>query len=194
MRKSLLFLALIFIIGTVAFGYGGKPGVKYADHDDHNFNSFMNNVDIDFKGSTLVIESRHGQRPVVEITDDYRLFVNDESIKINDEQKKLVAEFYDKTYELYERAKIVGLEGAKIGLEGAKLGAGTITSLFKLLSPSYDTDDLEQEVEAKAKNIEKKAEKLEREAEELEIIAEDMEKIYEEMEVEIEELEELEWY
>jgi hypothetical protein len=191
MRKILItFLIFLFLIPT-AFGYSKK---RHKISNFNDFNCVLEYINVDFEDGTIILESRDYREPVVEITADYELYINGKLIKTDDRQKELIAEFYDTMDELLDRAKKIGIEGAKIGVEGAKLGIGTIASLIKLLSPHYDSDDLEREVEAKAEALEERAELLEEEAEEIENLAEDLEDIYEDMEDEIDELGALEWY
>ena len=57
---------------------------------------------------------------------------------------------------------VIGIEGGKIGLAGAGLGLKAVAGVFKLLTPGYDEDDLERDMEHEAEKLEKKAEKIAR--------------------------------
>ena len=113
---------------------------------------------------------------------------------MNADQRQLVGEFYEKTMHLTEQAKVIGKEGARIGIKGAKLGLSAIFKVFHLLSPNYDTDDLEREMEAEASVIEDQAKDLERYADSIEDSAEEVEDLAEEMSEKIPEIDRLGWF
>ncbi len=191
MRKLLIILTAVLLISSLAMAEGGKR------HKSSHFwgnNCVMDNISMDFDGGTLVLEHRDHGEPVVEITEEFELYVNGKHVETDAKQKKLLGEFYGNMDELVIMAEEIGIEGAKIGVEGAKLGAGAIASLFKLLDDDYDTDDYEREIEKKADAIEERAEDLEEQADELERVADNLEDIYEDLEDEIAELGELDWY
>jgi hypothetical protein len=191
MRKIIVIsIALIFMFST-AFAVGGKHHKRSSSIKGSW--CVMDHMDVDIDKGTIILSHRDYKEPVVEITEEYELYINGRHIKTNDHQKELLEEYYETMLELIESAKAIGLKGARIGIDGAKLGLGALGSLFKLISPDYDMEDFEREIEAEAEEIEAKAELLEEEAEELEILADDLEDIYEEMEDEITELGELEW-
>lgn len=130
----------------------------------------------------------------VEITKYYELFVNDEEVELDNDQQELVKQFYLQTITIKKYAKKIGIEGAKIGLDGAMLGLKAIGCVFKLLSPDYDTDDLEDEIESAADDIEDKADRLERKAEKIEDLVYELEDYADEMAYNIPELDELGWF
>jgi hypothetical protein len=155
--------------------------------------SILEDADLSFRGSTIVI--KHDRRgDVVKITGNYDLIINGGEVKLDDNQRRLVGEFYEQTHQLTEQAKLVGKEGAKIGIKGAKLGVSAFFKVFHLLSPNYDTDDLEREVEAEARLIEAQAKDLERYAKDIEYMADNIEDLAEQMSEEIPEIDRLGWF
>ncbi|MFH2037420.1 MAG: hypothetical protein ABIJ45_13545 [Candidatus Zixiibacteriota bacterium] len=191
MKKLLIVLMAVLLIGSLAFAHGGK---KHKSSHFWGSNCVMDNISMEFEDGTLILEHRDNGEPTVEITEEFELYINGKHIETNDKQKKLLGEFYENMDELTIRAAEMGIEGAKIGAKGAKLGVDAIASLFKLLDENYDTEDYEREMEKKAKALEKQADKLEEQADDLEKIADNLEDIYDDLENEIDELGELDWY
>lgn len=164
------------------------------DHD--NFWSDGDDIDIDLDDGTVMIShrDRRNGRSEVEINDKYELFVNGKQIELNDSQQELVKKFHGQMMEIKREARALGKEAAKIGLKGAKLGISALGKTVKLISSSYDSDDLEREIEREAEKIEKEAERLEDWAEEIEDLAEETEDTARQMHREIPALAELDWF
>lgn len=163
----------------------------HAVHVDHH--SHLNGVDIDFEdGSIIFTDCEFGE--TVEITEDYELYVNDRLVELDENQQELVREYYDLFDEIIEEAKEIGWEGAKIGVSGAKLGLKALGGLFKVIFTSYDSDDLERDMEREADRLEAKAKVLERKAEQIEDLAEDLEDLAYDMAEDIPEIGELDWW
>jgi hypothetical protein len=154
----------------------------------------MDGVKYEIEDGSLFISHRGHRHDRVEITEDGRLYINDESIKLDREQQRLVANYYDLTMDIVSQAKDLGHEGARVGIEGAKLGLKAVGGVFKMMFTSYDGDDLDQDMEWEAERLERKAERLEKKAEEIEELAEELEWTVEEMRESIPELGELGWF
>jgi DNA-binding transcriptional MerR regulator len=137
----------------------------------------------------VILKPRHRRYPKVRITGDYRLYVDDRMVETTDEQKELLKEFHGLTLEIHKEACEIGIEGAKIGMAGAKIGVDAIAGLIRLLSPHYDTDDLERELEAKAARIEANADRLEAKADKIEQMADELEDLESELRHSIPEIE-----
>ncbi|UCC45082.1 MAG: hypothetical protein JSU65_03955, partial [Candidatus Zixiibacteriota bacterium] len=131
-------------------------------------------TDFDFVDGSLIIEHDNRRFETVEITEDYELYVNGKHVETTEEQKLLLADFYHGVEELVDEAMLLGKDGVKVGLAGAKLGIGVLGKLFKMLFTSYDSDDLERDVEREAAKIEAKAAVLEERAEEIEDRADEL--------------------
>jgi hypothetical protein len=200
--KSILLnfiLGLLIIPVVVAGEHSDTKEVYQTRNDCRHFRGLnihshycLEYIDLDYDDGTFILTHRYAD-DVVEITEEYELYINDRRIDLNSRQEKLVAEYYHGLEDLTDYAAHIGIEGAKIGIEGAALGIKAIGSLFKLLSSDYDTDDLEREMERESAKIEYKAEKLEHHAEKIELIADDIEDIFAEMEDEIDEIRDLDW-
>jgi predicted nucleic acid-binding Zn-ribbon protein len=128
----------------------------------------LDNYDIDVDRSTIHLRPRSRGYSKARITGDCRLYVNGDRIDLDREQKELVEEFHDLVFDIRDEARSIAREGAKLGAAGASLGIQALGSVFKLLSPYYDSDDLEREMEAKASKLEARAEKIEERAERIE--------------------------
>ena len=182
----------ILLVGTTVFA--GEKTI-HKGHDAHfGFDGFtIDNININFDDDDLTVTNTD-EKTSFTIDKKYELYINDKHIKTTPEQRKLTKEMYRSVDLIIEEAKDIGWDGAKIGAEGAKLGLQAVFCVFKLLSPDYDSDDLEAEMEQKAKKIEKKAEKIERRAEHIEDMAKDLEVISDKMREKIPELKKLSWF
>lgn len=194
MRATIVALLVgLFVIGS--FG-SSQAGSRHHYRGNHHFLDWDDDVSFDLDDGTIIIEYDRGRRhrEIVEITEDYELYIDGDRIDLDADQRALVREFHEQGMEIVDYAKEIGLEGAKIGVEGAKLGMRAIGCLFKLLSPGYDSDDMEYEMERAAEEIEDRAEELEDRAELIEDMAEDLEYIAEDMRDAIPELDRLGWF
>ena len=159
----------------------------------HGTNFLSDNMEIELDDGTVIITRHSFHSDVIEITEDYELYINDRHIETNEKQKDLLGKFYTQSVILVEEAEEVGLKGAKIGAKGARLGVKAVGGVLRLLSTEYDVEDLEEEMELQAEELEKEADALEEQAEELEDIADELEELADEMVQNIPELEELDW-
>jgi len=152
-------------------------------------------LEIDLEDGTLVItyEDRRDYS-TVEITEEYELYIDGQHIKTDKDQKKLLREYYELVVRFEDAIIDIGKEGARIGISGAALGLKAVGGVFRLLSPHYDSDDLERDLEREAEKIEKKAEKLERQAEKIEDMVDELDDIAWELTRQITELDDLGWF
>jgi len=197
-------LVMALLVAGLVAGLASSTFSGYRhDHSRHVItvhNNHMLDWDddtwFDLDGRTIVIshKERGEPRSVVEITDDYELYIDGERVELNREQQALVREFHEHCMDIVDYAKRIGWEGAKIGVEGAKLGVKAVGCLFKLLLPGYDTDDFEDEIERHAERLEAKAEVLEEKAELIEEMVDDLEDIARDMRRDIPELRALRWF
>ena len=176
-------------------------GSAHAQEKEYTVRSFPkiclggeDDLNMRIRRGNIYLTSKYYDDEVVKITRDYDLYVNRQEINLNDQQRKLTRQYYRESMKIVKMAKKIGWEGAKVGIEGAKLGVKAIAGVFRLLSPHYDSDDLERDMETEAKKIEAKAEKLEKRAERIEDAADDMEDIRYDMKREIKELRRLRWF
>ncbi len=191
MRVLFIVLLTLLMSFSWAFAAGGKCSHTYSIYNSLNY---FENADIDFEDGTIIITHNGRDKTIVEITEDYELFINEQQIKVNPEQKKLVKQYYHLVADIHKQAVEIGLEGAKIGREGAKLGTKAIRNVVKMFLTDYDSDDLVREMEREAARFEARAEVLEEQAEEIEEMAEELEEIAEELEEQIPELDDIIWY
>ena len=203
MKSVIITLFLVFFMTAGAADLQAGRRIYRAD-DEHRHTVTVGydddlwdedtSFDLDDGSIIITHEYYKGDRDVVEITDDYRLIINDEEIPLDADQQKLVKDFHVQAMEVVDLGKKIGWEGAKIGIEGAKLGLKAVGSLFKLLLPGYDTDDYEDEMEREAELLEMKADVLEDVAEDIEWMVEDLFDLADEMRYEIPAVDSLGWF
>jgi hypothetical protein len=176
MRLFVVLLLAMALLFTTAGAH--RESEHYRGHWDCS--SDDRDLSIEFDEDVLVMEF-HDEDVLVEIMPDYDLYVDSDPIDLSEEQQVLVEEYYDLMTELVWEAQRIGYEGAKIGMAGAAIGVESVAGVLRMFFTSYDSDDLERDVERKASRLEEQAEKLERRAEELEEMAEDLEDLWDEM-------------
>ncbi len=183
-KLSLIALALVL---TMIFTAGADAHRVCRHDDDWTFD----HKSIDFEDGTLVIE-HEDEDWIVEITEDYKLYVNGERVRTDRQQKKLLRSYYRDYEDIEEFAREIAKEGALVGLAGVKLGAGAVVCVAKLLLDDYDSDDMEDEIEINTEDLEKMAENLEKMADRIEDMADDLEKTHKKLRRSIPELGDLE--
>ncbi|MEJ2543736.1 MAG: DUF2884 family protein [Calditrichaceae bacterium] len=188
MRVYLLSFLILSFIATSIYGVDYKK----KKHHDHNF-SVLDNVDVDIEGDSIILMDKDS-RDEVEITGEYDLYVNGKEIELNNDQRKLVQEYYELYFEIIDYAKRIGLEGARLGVEGAAIGVKAVAGVFKMLSPDYDSEDFEAEIEIETDELEEKAEMLEDRAEEIEDMADELEDLHYALAENIDALDDLEMF
>lgn len=185
---TLITLALLLAFSTASAGRHNHFAYTIdCDEDDAP-------CEIDIRHGTVVIEDCGYDYCRVEITEDSELYINGEHIETDPDQQKLLREFYEHVEAMEDYAKELGWEGAKIGVAGAKLGLMAIGKVVKLLSPRYDTDDLEREMEDEAEKLEERAEELEEKAEEIDDRLEELEDLAYDLNKAIPELDAYDWF
>ena len=175
--------------------------VSAVDHKCKKINTIGKNhitciddAEISVRRNTIYITSRDWDEGVVEITEEYELYVDDEFIKLTEYQQELTESYYEMVMQILDDARHIGLKGAKMGVSGAKIGLMAVVGVVKLLSPDYDEEDLERELEEEAEKLEAEAEVLEEEAELIEEIAAELEEVHYELRNEIDSLRKLDWF
>ena len=160
--------------------------------DDHRDRGHLE-IDLD-DGTLIITHEDRRDYSTVEITEEYELYIDGRHIKTDKDQQKLLGEYYELVVGFEDAIIDIGKEGARIGISGAALGLKAVGGVFKLLSPHYDSDDLERDIEREAEKIEVKAEKLERQAEQIEDMVDELDDIARELTREIPELDDLGWF
>ncbi len=150
-------------------------------------------ISIDIEDGLLTIECEDYD-DIVEITEDYRLYVNGSEIETGSKEKKLLRVYYQQYEDIVEYAGEIAAEGAKLGVKGASLGLKAVANIVKLVLDDYDSGNLQRDMEKESDKIERAARKLEKKAEKLEDVAEDFEKTHVKLRRSIDELDDLEWF
>ena len=154
----------------------------------------LDNIDIDIKNGTLVLVNKQDEDEIVEITEDYILYVNGKHISTDYRQNMLIKDYYDQFMDIIDCAKEVGWEGARVGLEGAKVGLKATVGLLKVIFTRYKTEDLEEYLEEETEELEEKADELKEKAQEIEEMAEEFKELHHELKENIPELQKLKWF
>lgn len=161
-------VALSFFLSLLLVSVSGAVDYKHSKNKDYsNSCQLIENVDIDLDNGSLVLVSRRDDT-IIEITDDFGLYINGKKVQLTNQQTELVGDYYTSFMRIIASAKRIGYEGAKIGVAGAVLGLEALTGTIKLLAPDYSSEDLEAEMEEKANQLEARAKKLEAKAEHIE--------------------------
>lgn len=193
MKAILLGLLAMLLMTATASAEGHRHYAK--NHVCSGHHSSIDGMDLEIHDNDLIFTpSDDDEEGEVRITEGHELYVNDHRIQLDSKQQELVGDYHDQMMALIDSAKKIGLEGARVGVDGAALGIRAVGNVFKLLSPDYDTDDLEREMEKEAAKIEAKAAKLEDKANDIEDQAEELEDIHDDMIDTIPELADLDWF
>jgi hypothetical protein len=184
-RTATILLAHALVLGCAAGAAAGRH---------HRLHDLGDGLDIDFEGDTLVLTHDDYRGDAVEITREADLIVNDDRVRTGRAERRLLRAYYDRALQIEVVALELGEEGARIGVQGASLAAHALIRVVKLLSPDYDSDDLEREMEEKSEKIEIRAEALEERAEELEELVDEMEDLADDLRERVPELEALGWF
>ncbi len=178
-------------------------GPAQGDPDRHNNHVTCNGLswelerfDLDVDDDVVIITSpdRRHDRTVIEISGDYALLIDGEVIAVDENQKDLLKQFHTEAMELEKQAHEIAKEGARVGVKGARLGLDALGRVIKLLSPEYDADDLEREMNREASKLEREADELEKQAEAIEDMADDLEDQARELRRAIPELDAVDWF
>ncbi len=155
-------------------------GIHFNFGDGHPKIEVSDSVYVYFHHSDLFIESEKDDKEII-ISNDYRLYIDNELIKTNKKEKQLVQEYYELADYTFDQVIEICDEAGEIGIEGAALGAKAVARVFKLILPGFDSDDLEREIEDESKEIEKKAKKLEEKGGKLESVVEHLKECHEQL-------------
>jgi hypothetical protein len=186
MKRNLSTIAVVLALSVILAG--GARAHRVCTHDD---DWTLDHKSIDFEDGTLVIE-HEDEDWLVEITEDYKLYVNGDRVKTNSQQTKLLRGYYRDYEDIEELAEEIGRDAAQIGVAGVKLGVSAVACVAKLLLEDFDCEDMEIEIDLDEEKIEKMAEKLEKKADKIEDLADDLEKTHKKLKRSIPELGDLE--
>ncbi len=179
-----LFLMLPALQNIYAGGF-------HSDSSDGPFRG--EDISIDIEDGLLIIECEDYD-DIVEITEEYGLYINGSEIETDEKEKKLLRNYYHQFEDIIEYAVDISVEGARLGVKGAGLGLKAVANIVKLVLDDYDSDNLQRDMEKESDKIERAAKRLEKKAEKLEEVAEDFEDTHIKLRKSIDELDDLEWF
>ena len=182
-RMSLVVLALVLFAALTM----SVQAHKVCRHDD---DWTFKNKHIEFEDGTLTIENED-EDWIVEITDDYDLYVNGDRVKVDRKQKKLLRRDYRDYEDIEEMAAEIGEEAAKIGVAGAKIGVAAAACVAKIFLEDFDCD-IDIDIDIDEDELEKMTDKLQKKADKIEDKADDLEKTHRKLRKSIPELGDLE--
>lgn len=192
MKKSLMpFLIILFFSLTLV---NAAVDRDYKISCKGTVDGFLEDADLEIKGSTIYITHQDDDRITLKITRSGDLYMDGRKVNTNRRGQQLLKQFNRQIRELVDSAEKLGYEAGKIGVEGAHIAASAVSGLVEALFTDVTLEDLDKELEKKAEKIEAKAEKLEKKAEKIEQKVEELEELQAELRENIEELEELEWF
>ncbi|MDZ7725614.1 MAG: hypothetical protein U5R06_23020 [candidate division KSB1 bacterium] len=190
MRRIVLLLCIVV---------PGLSGFVLADnHVNVTFDDLKLKLEIEnelyifFRASELFIENEKEKDELV-ITQDFKLYHGKTPIHLNEKQTELTQEYYELADCSFEMLHDIKDQGIEIGLDGAALGLKAIGRVFRLLSPHYDAEDLERDMESEGESLEKRGEELEKAADRFEETLDHLGDVYEEMLQSIPELQNIDW-
>ena len=129
MKLSIISFVVLALF-TVASAHSENHYERHYDRcSDHNWVWNDHDVSIDYDDGVLVMDFKD-RDALVEITPEYRLFVNDKRVDLDDHQQELVRDFYDLSQQIIDDAVAIGAEGAKIGVHGAAIGLQSLSGLL----------------------------------------------------------------
>ena len=181
-------LTLFLVLPVSQYLYAGECDI---DSSDGPFRG--EDISIDIEDGLLIIECEDYD-DIVEITEDYRLYVNGSEIATDEKEKRLLRSYYHQYEDIVEYAGDIAAEGARLGVRGAGLGLKAVANIVKLVLDDYDSDNLQRDMEKESDKIERAARRLEKKAEKLEDVAEDFERTHGKLRKSIDELDDLEWF
>jgi hypothetical protein len=195
-------LSCAFLASAMFLASTGLAQEATHHHNNHiscnglswEFDGFDLDVDDDMVIVTSSDRHRDHDRSIIEINGEYDLFIDGDLIAIDDNQRELLKEFHTEAVAIEKEAHLIAEEGARIGIKGAKLGLEAMGKVIRLLSPEYDADDLEREMDREAAKIELEAQKIEEQAEKIEDMADDLEDQTRDLRQAIPELREIRWF
>ena len=191
--KSLAILGVTLLAATLCITGNATAHAHHHWHCDSD--EFFRGDDVEVSlddGSIMFTHDEPDEK--VEITEEYELIVNGRAVPLNHSQHRLVEKYYDCFSDVTGEAALIAKDAAKIGARGAKLGVCAIFGVLKLLSPDYDSKDLEVDLNLKADKIERMAERIEKRGAKLEKRAESLKCMHGELRHEIDELDALGWF
>lgn len=185
-----VFLALSLAVSFTPVLASGRGDICIESDEGDLFRD--DNVSMDFDDGSFIFTHEDDEK--VEITKKYDLIVNGDRVRLSARQQRLVEEYYVTFQAVIDEAKEMGLAGAKIGVQGAKLGLTAVLGVLKLLSPEYDQEDLDADLEVHEEKMEHIAAKLEKRGDKLERKVEKLQHKHERLRDGIEKLDELGWF
>jgi len=195
LKSSKLALAAILIfaiclIPATSFAHWGYHIKKdYRHHGNWSFGYDSDwDIEVRVEDQEVIVNFRDELHDQLLITEDDRLIIDNTEVDVTPEQQALLKEFRMTAIELDAGVRDIVKEGARIGLAGAKVGLKAVSSVFKLIFPDYDSDDLERDVNREADKLEKRAKLLEDRADRVEDLAHDIEDLADDLADKIPEL------
>ncbi len=189
--KTLAVIPMVLFAAAICAPLSSSAEVQVRCNEDRLFRG--DDVSVEFEDGSIIFTDKESDE-TVEITERAELFVNDRAVTLSPSERELVRDYYATFNGIVEDAKSVGIEGAKLGVKGAGLGLKAAIGVLRLLSPDYDSDDLEEDLERKEEKLERAASRLEKRAERLEKHAGRLERLHEDLRDKVNELNELDWF
>ncbi|BFN37267.1 hypothetical protein [Fidelibacter multiformis] len=165
-------------------------------HDLDDINLIDSNKDLRFSihPEYVRIYSETRTQEDVKIYKNGKLLINDQEIKLNPYEINLVTEYYDLCDSMEKEIEILVDKASDIGKEAGKIGIAAAAGVLRMLSPFYDAEDFEEDIEVKSSDIEAQADELEKYADRIKELSHDLEKNHNRLKMRVDALYRLSWF
>lgn len=199
MRTFSVVLIALLVVALVAapISQAGERHYTHKCSRDISFKSF-NTFEADdarfhLGKDEIVISHLEAPYEEIVITDEYRMYIDDEEVSLTAEQREIVREFYGVSFQIRSEAKGLAKEGVKLGIKGAKLGIHAVGAALKMLFADWDEEEFERKMEHEAEKLEAEGELLESRGEKIELLADRWQELGLQMKEDIAPLREMDW-
>lgn len=187
-------IALVLFAALPFLSASAEGGHRHAANSCRTHFNIHDRVELSFSRGSVFIEPKEERGESVEITEDGRLFVNDDEVNLNPDQHELTHEYHERAESVWREVKHIAADGVEVGLEGASLGLKAVGGVFHMILPGYDSDDFDRDMEEAEAKLEAKSQRLEDKAGRLEGRIDELEEVHDSMKQAIPELDGLDWF
>ena len=114
MRKAIV-LMMAFVLAVSSLYGSDRKRRRNLRLFPHRIDC-LDNVDIDIDDGSVIISPEYGDDEYVEITEEYKLYVNGRKVRTSTEEREMLAAYHEQVYDIVDEAKRIGWKGAKIGV------------------------------------------------------------------------------
>ncbi|MCD6235038.1 MAG: hypothetical protein DRP86_02275 [Candidatus Neomarinimicrobiota bacterium] len=164
------------------------------DFDDMNLIDSNKDLRFSFHSEYVKIYPENRSSENVKIYNDGKLFINGQEVKLNPYEQKLAVEYFTLCNSMKKEIKILVDKAADIAEEAGKIGVTAVAGVLRMLSPFYDAEDFEEDIEVKSSNVKAKADELEKYGDRIEELSDDLNKNHKRLKMRVDALYKLSWF